>query len=228
MNKKNILKFILGIAIFLIIYHVLPNPIGSIITKLPFSAGNKTLLLNLVIELLAIIVIVIIYHKDLKKNLDNLLKNKSDNAKKIIIYLYYTFIFVVLANSLIINLTSKQIPTNESLNRKLTTINPLLSFVVSCLIGPLCEELIYRYQFKDVFKNKIIFIIFTGLLFGASHLELDLNIANYQNLLFIFSYAGVGMILAKCYLDTDSIFGSTLTHMLYNTICFIITIVGGL
>ena len=96
--------------------------------------------------------------------------------------------------------------------------------ITSALIAPIIEEIIFRLNFKDVFKNKNMFIIFTGVLFGALHL---MSSTSLIELVFIIPYSCLGIAFSKIYAETENVFPSIIMHILHNSFTLLI-ILGGL
>ena len=156
MNYKNILKtfFVYVIAIVLI-------------DTLTSSYKNNILLYTilkiifLIITLFALLKISKIEFKSIKK------LSKKDYLTTIIIFSIFTAL--TLLSTYIIN-KFISIPLNEELVRKEFIKYPILSIISSCLITPIIEELLFRYNFKDI-KNKYLYIIITTLFFSLLHLS---------------------------------------------------------
>jgi len=84
------------------------------------------------------------------------------------------------------------------------------------------EELVFRKAFKDAIKNKWLFIIISGLIFGGMHV-----VGSYTtitDLLFIIPYSCLGFAFAAAYYNTDTIFTSITLHMIHNTILTVTSI----
>lgn len=88
-------------------------------------------------------------------------------------------------------------------------------------LGPLVEEMMFRAGVFGLIrrKNRIAAYIASSLLFSLYHV-LPYAIASPKNWIFIVQYLPVSFLLARCYERTNSIWGSTLFHMLVNGIAF--------
>ena len=83
----------------------------------------------------------------------------------------------------------------------------LLTIISIILFAPVTEEIVYRYALSTLFKNNILFIIISSVIFGAMH---GLGIVTIL-------YVLMGIILAYCYLKTDkNIISSIIIHILNN------------
>ena len=92
-----------------------------------------------------------------------------------------------------------------------------------CIFAPFQEELVFRLNFRNLFKNKIVFSIFTGVLFGSMHL---LVAESLIELLYIVTYSIMGFVLGYMYFDSDNIYTSMCLHAFNNTFALVITIIG--
>jgi CAAX protease family protein len=110
----------------------------------------------------------------------------------------------------------------EEMFKARETILMLMAFGI--LVAPLVEETIFRgFLYPVAARSMGIMpgILFTGLLFGASHAS-NLGGAWAQ----IAVLMGVGIILTWVRARTGSVFGSFLLHIAYNSTLFAATFVG--
>ena len=98
------------------------------------------------------------------------------------------------------------------------------SILSTALLAPIMEEILFRLNFKGLFKDKNTFIYSTGLLFAAMHL---LSSSSIAELIYIIPYACLGIAFSKIYADTDNIFPSIFMHILHNSLTLFI-ILGGI
>ena len=84
------------------------------------------------------------------------------------------------------------------------------------------EELTFRGNFKDAFKNKNIFIIFTALLFAGVHV---LNgITSPVELLYFIPYGALSLAFGKIYMETDNIYTTMVIHSIHNSLSIILMV----
>lgn len=96
-----------------------------------------------------------------------------------------------------------------------------LMAVIACIGAPLSEEIIFRgylYPAMKRFSNIPVAIVFTGLLFGAVHM----------NLLGLIPLAIFGMLLAVLYEITGSLWAPIAAHMLFNSATVFVQLLGRL
>ena len=125
-------------------------------------------------------------------------------------YLSYTvFSFLTPA-------TSNQIALNELI--EMTGRQELLYFLlITCLLGPIAEELVYRGVLMNTFLKDSPWygdVLLSACVFGYVHVSSGLT------LLAFFTYASGGAIVAFLYRKTHSLYYPILLHILINMTAF--------
>lgn len=96
------------------------------------------------------------------------------------------------------------------------TGSPVLIAVTVCILGPVAEELIFRGMIYGKLRrafSMMLAILISGILFGIYHMNLIQGV-----------YAAVfGFVLAYIYEKTQTIWGSILLHIVFNTSSYVIT-----
>ena len=216
-KEKNIAFFILISFSFLFFEIIYP--------LLGFNYNNfspRTKLLLLILKYIIFIVILFIRYrkylidkwKDFKKNLDNY----SGTAFK---WWALGFLLMMVVNQ-VLNRIVGGVGANEETVQSLLDAEPIIAIMATTLFAPIVEELIYRKSLQDCFKNKTLYIIISGLIFGLIHV---LGSSNPLDYLFIISYGLFGACFAKILSDTDNIYSTIMVHMFHNGILSILAIV---
>ena len=99
-----------------------------------------------------------------------------------------------------------------------------LSLIIVGVIGPIIEELVFRKAYKDAIKNKIAFVLISGIIFGGLHVILSLTSA--LDLIYLIPYCSLGIAFAAMYAKTDNIYTSMFMHIFHNTAFTLLSIVG--
>ncbi|MGN1379691.1 MAG: lysostaphin resistance A-like protein [Bacilli bacterium] len=207
-NKNMFFNIIKDIVIFISFFLLM-----QILTILfnPFLNKHKNLF-SIIIYLLSCLYLFLIYRNDLICNFKDFKKNyKKYLSKSFKIFIICLFLMYI-TNTIIIQFTG-DIATNESLNRGLIKYNLLYSVIDMCILAPFYEEILFRLNFKNLFKNKIIFSIVTGLFFGSMHLLVAKSLIE---LLHIIPYSIMGFALSYIFYDTNNIFTSISYHFFNN------------
>jgi membrane protease YdiL (CAAX protease family) len=87
------------------------------------------------------------------------------------------------------------------------------------IIAPLNEELIFRKSLSTIIKNKYVFAICSGLLFGGAHLLTNVLSGSFviSDLIYLLPYSSLGVSFAIMNYETDSTFTSIFMHCIHNT-----------
>lgn len=195
-----------------------------------FNIGLSKLSRNVKVGLLTIdsliyvVILILLYKKDLKKGIDKFKENKEKSIS--IALKCWTFGCVIMyVSSIIISLINKQdISNNEQAVRESIKAAPLYMLFSCSIVAPLFEELVFRKSLKELIKNKWIFIILSGLIFGGLHV-----IGTYKNpidILYIIPYGSMGCAFAYLLSKTDNITLPIMVHMIHNTILVVIQMIG--
>ncbi len=182
---------------------------------------------NLFMNLLVTTIFILLFRKVIIPDFYDFKKN----FKKYISSYYHIYIIglilLFVSNSIISMFTS--ISSNESLVRASFFSFPLYYFPIIIFCAPITEELLTRVTLKDAFKNKYIYYILSGLVFGFLHVSSYLD-NNLIELVHIIPYALVGASLAIIYNKSDNVWTNIFFHSLHNLIAIILLLLvyGGL
>ncbi len=229
MEKKriNIKSILTGIGVILLyfigssIYTNILNLFGVNYSKL--SIAVKSIYLGFY-ELILTLIIVYIYKKDFIPNLKDFIKNNAKYFKEYIKYWFMMLGLMMIANILITNFTTSLTSNNQQTIMDNLKIAPIYTFVVTVFIAPVLEELVFRLSFRKIFyKNDILFIIISGLVFGSLHVLGSFNAL--IDLLFIIPYSIPGFIFAYIYCKSKNICVSMSIHFIHNGIMLLLSFI---
>ena len=218
-------KYIIkAILIFIFSYFVLDYVFSYTLyyLKVKEFSGTMLVILNALKNIILLFILFLIYRKDLIRDWDKFRANVFDNLDEGIKYWFLGLVGMVASN-LIINFVFKGGQAgNEQAVQDYIKYLPWLMLINVGFLGPMVEELVFRKAFKDAIKNKWLFIIISGLIFGGMHV-----VGSYTglvDLLFIIPYSCLGFAFAAAYYNTDTIFTSITLHMIHNTILTVTSI----
>lgn len=215
-------SFKIGIVAILI-YIIVPEIYLYILDYLnisfaTFSIRSKIFLIFLS-ELLTLTLLIILYNKDLKKDIKDLKKNYEKYADVYIKYWIIALIIMAVSNKLITLFTGSVTSSNEASVRILVQKVPIYMFFSSSFYAPLCEELIFRKSIKKLIPNKYLFVIASTLIFGGIHVVTSMTA--WHDIFYLIPYCSTGFVLAYAYQKTDNILVSTSLHFIHNTFLMI-------
>lgn len=217
--KKPLVNFLL--------YFLGTITLNLIIASLITNVHNQLLIniINLIPSLIILIILILLNKEQLKEEYRSINTNSSAKLKKTIKYYLIGLLLMTITNYIVI-LFNNSLPTNEIENRKIISKLPFYSIISMIFIVPFIEELIFRFSYKNVIKNKQAFLIITAFIFGLLHVIF--NISTPSDILYILPYATLGYYLGKIYYETGSIFYSIAMHSLHNFLCLLMIFIGGI
>jgi hypothetical protein len=207
----------------IVLYFALSVLVSAIIA---FLKVKNSFLQNILLSLGGFIVLIVIayfFKDELKNDWTRFKKNYKEYLKKALKYWLVGFIIMIITNLLIQTLVTG-LASNEEANREMLTNYPLYSVIYMCILGPICEELLFRLNFKDIIKGRLPFILITGVLFGSLHVVL--SIENITDLFYLIPYSALGIAFGACFYDTDNIYSSIFAHILHNSLSVLVIMLG--
>ena len=233
---KNRIVDILKILICFVFFFSIGN-VSNLILKM-FNLSTNTLsnkgvvICQFVVSLIIFILVLCLYYKKYK---DDYINFKKD-IKKNITYIIKMFVIFMLIKYLISILsvfilmifgydTTSMTSVNQELIEAYVKASPILMLISTAILAPFYEEGIFRLGMKKVIKNKWLFIIISGLIFGLLHIfPLDEGITLAIGLIQSITYVTMGMVLGYVYYKTDNIYMSIGLHFLNNFLSVLVMI----
>ena len=212
-KERSLLTNIIICLIVFFIFYLLPS-----ILYLIFNTVIKNDIINEVIsKVITIFVIGLFYYKDLIAEFKEFKKNTMSKIGTSLKY-YGIGLLVMIFSNFILLIIFKDISTNENQVRDMLVSSPLLMMFMISILAPVIEELTFRKNLSPLFKNKYLFALVSGALFGLGHLMVDILGGNFEiaRLLYIIPYGSLGFAFALMNRDNKSTFSSMLIHCVHN------------
>ncbi len=112
--------------------------------------------------------------------------------------------------------------TNQELLKEAIKVAPFYSFIAIVVIGPLMEEIAFRYGIIGSFKNKKLGVFISVFVFASMHLLASISSKSLSHDLWTLpSYLLMGFIFSMIYLKTDNLKYSYAFHFFNNLLAFI-------
>lgn len=207
-KDKPVLLGLLGLITY-IIYYVLNIILGSLDMNIIDYLFASTL-----ISVLVVAIIIKLNKDQIKTEFIDFKKNSKEYFNKYFKYylfgLFAMFGFNIL-NSYIFDIGNT---TNEETIRAAIDVFPVYIFITAVIIGPIQEELVFRFSFNKAIRNKIAFIIISSLLFSYMHTTSDMN--SLIDLLYLLPYLPLGISFAYILVKSKNIFTTIAFHTLHN------------
>ena len=226
MKKENLKKPILGLCVvasYFIYSYFQTLPLSLVgINYYNLSMFNKIIYL-MTTELIYLLILFYIYRKEYIKDFKKYVKNFKDYMPKYMEYWALAFSLMLISNFIIITLFPNSVATNQVAINNILVEAPFYMIVSAVLFAPFLEETIFRFSFRKIFKNDLIFIILSGLVFGGLHVIGSFN--NLIDLIYIIPYSIPGVIFAYTLVKSKNIFVPMSLHFFHNGIMIFIQIV---
>lgn len=215
--KKNDKKSLIGIGVFLLYFF------ATELQALPFwllNINTETLpefvkiVYLLAFQIALIGTIAFIFRKDLKENLEDLKKNHQNYFKNYLKYWFIALGIMMVSNAIITLLEPGSIANNEEAIREMFNTTPIYTFISAVILAPLLEELVFRKSFRYMFSNDALFILASGLIFGAFHVVGSFE--GWFDLIYIIPYSIPGLVFAYTLVKSKNIFVPMGLHFLHN------------
>ena len=223
-KKIPIAFLVLGLFFFSSLFQLIPIYIFKLdITNL---TDLETLLLTLFSDTILIIILFILYFKTLKEDLKKLKGNFYNIIDSGIKYWLIGLLGMVISNIIISLVITQAQAGNEESVQQLISSSGLLSLIIVGILAPIIEELTFRKAPRDLFQNNTIYVLISGLIFGALHVIFSLN--SYWDLFYIIPYSSLGIAFSYMYVKTDNIYTSIIMHMFHNVVLTIFSVLGAM
>ena len=150
----------------------------------------------------------------IKERIKDFKKNKKDYLKLIFKTLLIGLIFIIITNLIISHFN--ELPQNELTLRKEIKLYPIYYILNILILGPIMEEILFRYTFT-IIKNKYIYLIVTTLFFAILHMQ-----KIPEDLIYLIPYSLMSFTFTYPFYKTNNIINSIITHSAYNLISLIL------
>lgn len=227
MNERlrNIIKIIILLFIFFFIGKFFANLFISFGFKYQDFDFKDQGYFEALIEIILSIIVYLFYRKTFNNDYNKYLNNHQGN-KKLFLKLFAIFLLIKIISGVVTGLLmiifgyTNTVSENQNIINLISDSSPFMMLISASIFAPIVEEGIFRLGLKKVFKNKYVFIVVSGLLFGFMHIfPTDLNLT--EALIQSVSYVTMGVTLAYMYSENDNIWLNIGIHSLNNFLSMI-------
>lgn len=214
---KTLLKGIGYLVLFLILPGIILIPF--FVESDPASLYNQQLT---IVYLITTIIFIMLAKNEFKQSIKTL---NLKIIKRALIY-WLIGLSIMIISSELIELIGIPLNSNEEAIRAILKEAPITQILHSIVFAPIMEEIVFRYSFKDLSRNKHIYALFTGIFFALMHLPDAL--INPTMLIHLIPYSALGIAFGYIYKDTDNLLATIIPHSLHNLISILqLFIIGG-
>ncbi len=224
LKKERMLEICKGLVTFLIFYfssylQIIPVIIFNI--NINNYTEQELAIVNTFVDIILIIILIILYFNDLKKEFKIFKKSIKTNMDIAFKYWFIGLMIMCISNIIIGMITNLNTSSNEQAVQSLVSSTPYLMLFTAGILAPIVEELTFRKGTAKIFKNKWVYATASGLIFGFLHVVGSNNILEY---LYIIPYGSLGFFFALTYYETKSIYPSIIMHAIHNTALILLSI----
>jgi membrane protease YdiL (CAAX protease family) len=170
-----------------------------------------------IFELSLIVLALLLYKNDLKKDF-NILKNNFKAYFKYCLKKWGKMLLTMMGIGFLMMIIFGGV--NESVNQEMLKKLPMLYVIPSAIImAPIVEEMIFRVIFRKIIRNDTLFIIISALCFGLLHVTNEPSILDA--LKSSVTYITMGAFLAHSYVKTNNMTTSMIIHCMQNSMASI-------
>ena len=224
MKKERVLEICKGLLTFLIFYfssYLQVIPIALFNIDVNNYTASDLAIVNTFTDLILVLILIILYFKELKKEFKSFKKNWKLNMDTAFKYWFIGLMIMCISNIAIGLITDLSTSSNEAAVQTLVSSNPYLMLFTAGILAPIAEELTFRKGVSKIFKNKWVYATASGLIFGLLHVIGSGNILEY---LYVIPYGSLGFFFALTYYDTKSIYPSIIMHAIHNSALILLSI----
>ena len=216
-NKKKLAIFLAFLFAFLFFYFI------YIIIGIDFEniSDNMYALLLVLKHLILMGIFYLMYHNYLKEKWQDFKLNFKKYAKIAFRDWFLGFLIMIFSN-LIISLFFKGLGENENNVQDLISTTPYIAFILTSVLAPIIEEMIFRKSLKDAINNKYLYMFLSGFIFGLVHVIASSNPLEY---LLIIPYGALGFTFAKTINETDNIYATIMVHAFHNAVLTLLAVI---
>lgn len=178
------------------------------------KSQNMLIFINFVIDVLFMIILFLVYYKDIINDIRDFKENYKSYLKFSFKWWIFAFLFMYISN-IIIFIIVKSNASNEEIIHSMVNKYPLYMLFQVSIMAPFVEEMLFRKSIRDIVSNKYLYIIISALIFGGLHV---LTSESYLEMLYIIPYGVFGGVFAYIYCKTKNIFSTITVHHVHNTI----------
>ena len=226
---KKYIKYIkFAIALLLFFFGSYLRYIPIFLLKIDVNKASVITLnyLSIFSNALIFIILVLMYIKDIISGIKSLIHDRFKQLDKGFNYWFIGVVIMIISNMIISYFNNGGTSNNEESIRIFLEKSPVVAVIGIAILGPVIEELVFRKSFKDVFKNKWVYLFSSGIIFGALHVILS-PINSFVDYLYLIPYCSMGIAFAYMYYDTDNIMTSITMHIFHNSLNVISTLLLG-
>lgn len=220
---KKILKGLAGIFTYLFFNFASVSFLYAFGVNVSELTKKQSVFISMGISFSVLAILIFIFRKDLLKDLKDYKINWKDYLKRNVKYWFCSMCVMAACNLAISLIFNRVTSANDQSIRDLFDILPIYIIIEAAILAPVTEELVFRKSIRCIFKNKYLFIILSGLIFGFMHTIISLE--SLADILYIIPYSVPGCFFAYMLYKEDNVLVPITFHIIHNSLALILLII---
>lgn len=220
--KEFMIGFI-GIFTYLFLNLATSNILNMIGINVSELTKKQAVFVSMCISFIVLAILIILSWKKLKSNLEDYKKNWKNLLKRNVKYWVCALVIMFACNLAISLIFNRLTSANDQTIREIFEVMPLYIILEAAILAPLTEELTFRQSIRYMIKNKWVFILVSGLVFGFMHTLTSLK--SLSDFLYIIPYSVPGCFFAYMLYEEDNVLVPISFHMIHNSMALILLII---
>jgi len=221
--KNKLINIFKVLGLFLLFFFISLIPIWIFNIDITKFSKFDTILYSFLCNIAFLIIIMLVYFKTLKKDFKPFFKDFLNNFEQSFKYYLIGLAIMITSNLIITFVFDGGVAENEETVRSFIDIAPIIMFFDVSLYAPIAEELLFRKSIRDIFKNKWLYVLASGFIFGALHVT---SINSLVDLLYLIPYCSLGFTFAYTYAKTNNIYSTISIHAMHNSVTILLYFIG--
>ena len=218
-SKKEIVLGVIAIICYVVLYVALRRALNN---YFPIISEDLKLssMIDLLIDIIILTIVLFIYKEELLNGI-KALKSEFTYYRR---FIRRRFILTLII-SMVANLIRLIITKNTTSENQLSVLELPIWYLapIAVIWAPIVEECIFRGSLKRLIPNKYVFIIISGVIFGALHAISESSLFNI--IVTSIPYCVIGISFSMAYEKSNNIVTNIAMHALNNFLAISLLIV---
>lgn len=221
---KNFIKGFLGIFAYLFFNFASVYILQGLGVNVSELTKKQSMFISMIISFIVLAILIILSWKKLKTNFKDYKSNWKSLLSRNVKYWFCSIAFMFAFNLAIALIFNRVTSANDQTIRNIFETMPIYIIFEAVILAPFTEELVFRQSLRYMIKNKWVFIILSGLIFGFMHTLASLE--TLADFLYIIPYSIPGCFFAYMLVEEDNILVPISFHIIHNSLALLLLVIG--
>lgn len=171
------------------------------------------------------IISIVLAYPLLQESLTTLRQRKTHVVKSAFLLMIGYYIASIFLNVILMQFTDTTTSANQSEIIHAVEISPWLTLFTTIIYAPIVEEILFRGVFYRALRPHLSMCwsgFISAFAFGFIHVMTSFFTGDFGDMIYLFSYALIGLFLVMAYDKNDTIYASILLHFINNALAFLL------